>query len=156
MYRMCRNVVKDSHGIHELTIRLEKPDDSIHRASAGSSRGVERVHEPVSLEVRVERDPHESGLAFRENVRQREGRLVEELAALDDANPARALGDEQPVIGGEGQGPGYLQVGRDHLRAKADAVGRGEDLAGVGSIIEVRWSVLCSVAGHLYRWRGNR
>jgi len=72
-------------------------------------------------EARIERQPHEAGLAPRGDGERRDGLRVE-AAILHDPDAADTLGDEEPPVGRERQRPGDLQATRDRLDAR---LGRG-------------------------------
>ena len=95
----------------------------------GRDREVE-VDEPVGLEVRVEGDADEPALAGRVDG-QRHERGRQEGAALDDAEGAALLGDEDSAVRGDGHLGGAVQP------AGEDGLGEpGRQRGGDGAVFE--------------------
>ena len=77
--------------------------------------GRDQVHVRLAVvELGVERDAHQAGLALREHVDLGD-RLGPDLAIGYEAHPARALGHERVAVGQEGDVPRDLEAGGDHL-----------------------------------------
>ena len=87
---------------------LAQPDQAVLQPGAGSRR-VGDVDETVLREPRVERQPEQAGLAGRGHI-QRQPRLGEQLAVLNDANAATALGKEDAAVRREIQRPGRFEA----------------------------------------------
>src|SRR5690606_7023699 len=89
---------------------LEAPADHRgRRPPVVAGLGVAQVDEAVLLEVRVDRDVQEPALAPGPDLGRTLDRLRIERAVTDDAQPARALGDEDLAARQERHPPGVLE-----------------------------------------------
>ena len=76
---------------------------------------------------RIERDVEQAALAAREHLRHAADRRRQLAVRVDDAQPARPLGDQHAPVGQERQRPRLLKPARDGLDRKL-ARGRLEGL----------------------------
>ena len=100
-----------------------------HRRAVGARVRVRQVDPAVRRVVRVRRHVEQPALALRPHLRQARHRLRQQLALLDDPQPAGLLGDEHPPVGQERDRPGRLEPLAHQLELELVLLARDDGVA---------------------------
>src|SRR5262249_35384716 len=108
-----RNVLNDDQRLGERARNLAESHDA--HALTFAAIGVSQIEVMIAIELRVQRQIHQTALLGRLDFTNRRHRLGKQPALFNHTHTPRAFGDEDASVGSEGDGPRDLQIGGDHL-----------------------------------------